>query len=63
MRTIQSELLKKRLTNETTHETKTVKKDISVKRNEKLSNDDLRMLMGEFRPKFSRGRGGAYRQR
>lgn len=63
LRTIQSELLKNGLTYEKTHDKKTVKKDISIKRNEKLSNDELRMLMGEFKPKFSRGRGGAFRQR
>ncbi|AST93019.1 hypothetical protein BC6307_18020 [Sutcliffiella cohnii] len=35
----------------------------SKKKEEKLSDQDLRELMGTNRPTYARGRGGAYRQK
>ncbi|MGY3717050.1 hypothetical protein ACWE42_16170 [Sutcliffiella cohnii] len=35
----------------------------SKKKEEKLSDKDLRELMGTNRPTYARGRGGAYRQK
>ncbi|WBL16434.1 hypothetical protein [Sutcliffiella sp. NC1] len=36
---------------------------LSKKKEEKLSDRDLRELMGTNRPTYARGRGGAYRQK
>jgi hypothetical protein len=36
-------------------------KKLAVKKTEKLSDSDLRFLMGVDRPRYSRGKGGAWR--
>jgi hypothetical protein len=38
-------------------------KKLTAKKKEKLSKSDLVYLMGMNRPRYSRGRGGAFRQR
>jgi hypothetical protein len=40
-----------------------VKKQQPEKKKEKLSDSDLKFLMGSSRPRMYRARGGAFRQR
>lgn len=59
MRTIQSELIDKGLTKPTKDNCPFIPKKVT----EKLSRRDLKDLMGCNRGTYTRGKGGAYRQR
>lgn len=61
MRTLRTELIDKGLSDACTCEEEP--KGINIKSKEKLSDRDLRELMGVNRDTFSRGKGGAIRRR
>ncbi|PIC81046.1 hypothetical protein CSV75_04505 [Sporosarcina sp. P18a] len=63
MKSIQEQLIEKGLVQPVKREIEKKDTRTSKKRYERLSERDLRELMGENMPTYGRARGGAYRQR
>ena len=63
MKSLQEQLIEKGLVQPVKREIEKKNTRTSKKRNERLSERDLRDLMGSNMPTYGRARGGAYRQR